>query len=375
MRNIFIIAARQLKQYFRDKKGMVMGILFPIVLILVLGNAFSKTNTQLSNIDVLYTINDSGEFASEFNKEIINKGKDYNIKFEKAKSKNDAEEEIAKHSKYVCYVHLDKNTIQLYKNSKVNSTQADLVNQVMRAFVQNSNFIYQIYKLDPSRMAAIKETDSGKSYVNIKSFNKSSQPSAMDYYAITMLTLVVFYGSRGSLNEVASEKIVKTSDRIFCSPVKKYEYLLGKTIGSFVENYGESLVVIVFSKYVYKVNWGSDIMSVFLILAAFTFMTTCLGIAIGFVSKGKNTGDGILNALIPVMCFLGGAYMPLDQFNLSKAFMNITKISPVEWTNSSIIKIIYSHDYSLMPYAISICTIIGLILIFTSAYAIKKEEV
>lgn len=53
---------------------------------------------------------------------------------------------------------------------------------------------------------------------------------AMDYYALTMLTLILMYSSIAGVFAIKSETIARTLNRLLCSPVGKHEILIGKIL-------------------------------------------------------------------------------------------------------------------------------------------------
>jgi ABC-2 type transport system permease protein len=82
--NIVKIVLKGLKQDIRDKRAMAMMIVFPIVLIMILGTAFANVFGNESSINlkgkVLYKIETDKPMAVAFNG--IKEGlKDYDIKF------------------------------------------------------------------------------------------------------------------------------------------------------------------------------------------------------------------------------------------------------------------------------------------------------
>lgn len=52
----------------------------------------------------------------------------------------------------------------------------------------------------------------------------------MDYYALTMLTLILMYSSIAGVFAIKSETIARTLNRLLCSPVGKHEILIGKIL-------------------------------------------------------------------------------------------------------------------------------------------------
>jgi ABC-2 type transport system permease protein len=373
--NIISIIIKEVKQSFRDRKSMAMMILFPIALIVVISAAFSSSFSSSIDIGtpkVLYSIEGSGSTSDNFRTSFIEKGKDFKIEFTKMKDINSAKKKLIS-KEYDAIVQMKSNNeIEFYK-SNGESLKAGVVESILSTYVQEFNVIMGISKVNPKIIGSLLG-DIKNDYSTITSVNKSSQPSSLDYYTIAEIALIIMYAGMGGLYGIASEKNSKTRDRILISPVRKYEFLLGKTIGGVAGTILQIAIVILFSKYILHANWGNDIFTVLLIFISQIIMAISIGVGLGFIFKNENVANGIINFMIPVMVFLGGSYMPVDGFG-SKTFQVITYLSPVRWVNRSIFDVIYNSNYSKVPFAIMINLGIAVIFLSISSLFFRKENV
>ncbi|MBU3111226.1 ABC transporter permease [Clostridium lacusfryxellense] len=373
--NIISIIIKEVKQSFRDRKSMAMMILFPIALIVVISAAFSSSFSSSIDIGtpkVLYSIEGSGSTSDNFRTSFIEKGKDFKIEFTKMKDINSAKKKLIS-KEYDAIVQMKSdNEIEFYK-SNGESLRAGVVESILSTYVQEFNVVMDISKVNPKIIGSLL-SDSKNDYSTITSVNKSSQPSSLDYYTIAEIALIIMYAGLAGLYGIASEKNSKTRDRILISPVRKYEFLIGKTIGGVAGTILQIAIVILFSKYVLKSNWGNDIFTVLLIFISQIIMAISIGVGLGFIFKNENVANGIINFMIPVMVFLGGSYMPVDGFG-SKTFQAITYLSPVRWVNRSIFDVIYNSNYSKVPFAILINLSIAVIFLAISSLLFRKENV
>ena len=373
--NIISIIIKEIKHNFRDRKSMVMMILFPIALIVVISAAFSSSFSSSIDIGtpkVLYSIEGSGVASDNFKTGFIEKGKDFKIEFTKMNDMDSAKKKLVS-KEYDAIIEMKSdNKIEFYK-SNVESLRAGVVESILSTYVQEFNVIIDVCKVNPGIINSLIR-DNNNNYSTIISVNKSSQPSSLDYYTIAEIALIIMYAGMAGLFGIASEKNSKTRDRILISPVRKYEFLIGKTIGGVIGTILQIAIVILFSKYVLKANWGNDIFTVLLIFISQIIMAISIGVGLGFIFKNENVANGILNFMIPVIVFLGGSYMPVDGFG-SKTFQAITYLSPVRWVNRSIFDVIYNNDYSKVPFAILINLGIAVIFLAISSLLFRKENV
>ena len=373
--NIISIIIKELKHSFRDRKSMGMMILFPILLILVLGSAFKSSfasSIDIGTPKVLYSIEGTGETADSFKTNFIEKGKYFKIEFIKIDDMASAKKELISNQ---CDAIIDMKSddkIEFYK-SDIESLKAGVAESILSNYIQQFNVIEDIIKVNPRAINSI-INDNNADYSIITSINKSSQPSSLDYYTIAEIALIIMYAGMTGLFGIAIEKNSKTRDRILITPVRKYQFLIGKTIGAVLGTILQIAIVVLFSKYVLKANWGSDIFTVLLIFSSQIIMAISIGVGLGFIFKHENIASGILNFIIPVMAFLGGSYMPVDGLG-SKTFQAITYLSPVRWVNRSIFDVIYNKNYSKVPLAILINLGTAVVFLTISSLLFRKESV
>ncbi|MBZ9608756.1 ABC transporter permease [Clostridium estertheticum] len=372
--NIISIIIKEVKHTFRDRKSMAMMILFPIALIVLISAAFKSEFTKTLDIGtpkVLYSIEGTGVVSDNLKTSFIEKGKEFKIEFTKMDNMDSAKKKLIS-KEYDAIIEMKSNNkIEFYK-SNVESLKAGVVESILSTYVQEFNVIVDISKVNPHIINSLL-SDSNDNYSTINSLNKAIQPSSLDYYTIAEIALIIMYSGMTGLFGIASEKNSKTRDRILISPVKKYEFLIGKTIGGVIGTIIQIAIVILFSKYVLRANWGNDIFTVLLIFTSQIIMAISIGVGLGFIFKNENVANGVLNFIIPVMVFLGGSYMPVDGFG-SKTFQSITYLSPVRWVNRSIFDVVYNNNYSKVSTAILINIGVAVIFLAISSLLFRKEN-
>jgi ABC-2 type transport system permease protein len=373
--NIIFIIIKEVKHSFRDKKSMGMMILFPIVLILVLGAALKTsfdTSIDIGTPKILYSIEGTGIVSDNFKTSFIQKGKEFKIEFIKIDDINSAKKKlISKQCDAIIVLKAD-NKIEFYK-SDVESLKAGMAESILSIYVQQFNVISDIIKVNPRVINSILN-DNNADYSIITSVNKVAKPSSFDYYTIAEIALIIMYAAMTGLFGIASEKNSKTRNRVLTSPVRKHQFLIGKTTGGVIGTMLQIAIVVLFSKYMLKANWGSDIFTVLLIFGSEIVMAISLGVGLGFIFKNENVANGILNLFIIVMVYLGGSYGPVDGMG-GKTFQAITFLSPVRWVNRSIMDVIYNNNYSRVSSAILINLGAAVVFLAIASLLFRKESV
>lgn len=371
---ILNIIIKEIKHNFRNKRSLAIMILFPIVLIVILGTAFSKVmsnDIKLGEIRALYTVQGEGNVEKAF--EDLKKGlKDYNVSFKETEDIEKAKESV-KDSNYSCYilVNEDSKEIKIYKNDRY-YLDASFVEGILNTFVQRYNVINEISEKNPRVLEEIlKESD--KTFVKTETLNEKKEPRAVDYYGVTMTTLIVLYSSMTGAFAMRSEKNRKTEGRMMAAPVAKKEIFIGKTVGAVVVTILQILIVILFSKYILGVNWGDNIIILLLVIGSEIIMAVSLGIGVSFLTKTESAMNGILQLMIPVMVFLGGGYVPIEQFN-SEMLNSISNFSPVRWVNSSILNIVFRDNYEKVLPTVAINITAAVIFLIIASMLFRREE-
>lgn len=370
---IIQVAIKEIKQSLRDRKGMTMMILFPILLMLVLGSALSgifSSSISLKDTKVLYSIEGSSQEKDSF----INFTEDMKktgIQFEKTDNINKSKDSI-KDTTYACLINVDtdNNVIELYENEKYD-LKASIVKVVLNTFVQRYNVISQVAKEKPMEVKNI-TSDNTANYVTVESINKSRTPSSLDYYAITMLTMIIMYSSLSGASSIGGEYINKTANRILSTPISKFEILTGKVIGNILSTIIQVIIVMIFSKFVLKAYFGNNILQLLILLFSEIIMAVAIGMGVSFIFKKESISSIILNLLIPLMVFFGGGYSPIDGIG-SSMVTAISKLSPIKWTNDTAFALIYGSNSGNFHISVLINIGIAIVFLFLSSTLFIKE--
>ncbi|UWG97149.1 ABC transporter permease [Dehalobacter sp. DCM] len=369
------IIRKEFIQNIRNTKANIMMILFPIVLITILGAAFStafSNDIALDNVKVLYTINGDQELSSSFKGFLDDLHNEVGITFTEAKNKDAAISSI-KNTEFSCYINLteDPQKIEIIKNARFNF-EANLVESLVKSFASRYEAISQIAQNNPSVLPSVL-SNPAMDFVKIQSLDKKRQPGALDYYAVTMLTLILMYASQSGFWSIKTEKSYKTGNRMLCAPVNRMEILAGKTLGSIFVTVLQGTIVLLFSTYALKAYWGTDIPTIFLIIISEAILAVSLGTGIAYLIHNDGAGNAILNIIVPVLVFLGGGYFQLPES--SSVLQKITAISPIKWTNDALFRVIYDKDYTYVIAAIAVNLLAAALFLGIAALFSKKEAV
>ncbi|MFL0196803.1 ABC transporter permease [Clostridium sp. WILCCON 0269] len=377
--NILNIAFKEAKESIRDVRTLVFMLAFPIVLILILGTAFSSVfDSDNSNvvskdkINILYRNSESEQFSRYFS-EFMNQGKKEGMNFTASSNKEDALLKV-KQNKYNAYIEISKESVKLYENDG-NSIENSIVQGMLEGFIGKYNLISEVMKVNPQGVNKIAAAQNKDDYIKEVSLNSGKAPGSMDYYSMSMSTLIALYASISSTSLMRKERTKNTALRLMAAPVSRSEILVGKVIGSIAQNVFCVYIVVAVSKFVFKANWGQHIGLVLIALLTEVILAVSFGLGISYMVKRQEVVRPIVIILIQVVAFIGGAYFPVSTSASSKSFMDIVvAMSPLTWNNAGLSKLIYANDTGAILPIVTLNIAIACVFLLVSAVVAGKRE-
>jgi ABC-2 type transport system permease protein len=361
---ILLVIKKEIKHLLRDTQGMIMMVVFPLVLTLVLGLCLSgmyQEDTGPSSVSALYTADMTSPLGNAF-VAFAAEVKDNNI-FLTQENDIEAGKAAVKKGETSCYIQVSGGRIQIFTREG-SSFDAELMTSILKGFTQT----YDAIMVTQTAPAA---TNTG--YLNNVSLDRNRQPGAMDYYAVTMMTLIIMYSALSGISSITAEKRNKTLSRLLCAPIGNSQILVPKVVGLVLGTTAQIILVFLFDKFILNAEWGSNLLPVFAVLFSQIVMMISVGVGFAYLFKNSNSAATIISTLIPFMVFLGGGYISLDVIGLTGIIKDLTYISPIRWINSTLFSIIYANDFSTFGATIAICLAIAVLFLGASAILSKKE--
>ncbi|AUN16616.1 ABC transporter permease [Clostridium botulinum] len=372
---ILNILKKEILENFRDKKAMLLMTLFPMLLITILGTVFSgnfASTINIPEINVMYSINKDVKIDKnfkDFTKEIQ---KNMKVNFKETKEEKDALEKIS-NGKADVYIKIPNDKkIYIYENN-VRAFNSQLVSTLLDTFVDKVNMTKEVSSKNPMALSKIK-VDNSPNFVNTKTIDGKNSPRGIDYYAVTMLTMTILYGTAVGAMSIASEIKRRTYKRLICSNTSPLKILFSKILASFLVIAFQSFLIYLFSKYILGTNWGNNKLALISVVASLIFMAVSAGVCIANTIKNEGVMSIIIYMFVPVLTFLGGGYIPLDTIG-SKMLNYVSNISPLKWSNDAIFKIIFGNDLSIFATTMLINLGAGVLFLLIAMLFPRKDVV
>lgn len=160
------------------------------------------------------------------------------------------------------------------------------------------------------------------------------------------------------ISDILMDKEYHTWDRLMVSPISKLSVIGGNIITILAIGFVQVSAMFLVSKYVFNVDWAGNMIHLMIVIAAFVFCVTALGM---FLSNFVNT-MGQLSAISPVIitgsAMIGGCFWPLEIVT-SKPLLLLSNIAPQKWAISAI-KSIAVNGNGLSDVYVSLLVLVGM---------------
>ena len=374
-----------LKILLRNKALLFWTFIFPIILGTFFNMAFSniEKGEKLSIIDI--AIINSDEFDNDkIFKETMqtlsddnNKNKIFNITYtdiSKAK-KMLLNEEITG------YLKFNENNIDIIVNSSgINETilrnivdeierEKEVINTLVKKETEKGNIDYTAIYIK----IALLLNNSNATLKDIS--NKNLSYTMIEYY--TLVAMAVLYGALISMN-VVNYKLANMNSvgkRTAVSKVGKGKLLLGSLLASYIVQMLSLLILLVYTIFVLKVDYGSDIMHVILLIAIGSLASLTLGLGVSTMLKtNENAKTGILIAITMLWSTLSGMMGITTKYVIDKNIPILNILNPANMITDAFYSLYYYDTLNRFYSNIISLLVFSLIMIIISYESLRRQK-
>ncbi|ASW42475.1 ABC transporter permease [Clostridium isatidis] len=336
----------------RDRKNLMFMVFFPLFLIALLGSVltaiFSQGNDNLLTEEtyIYYVLEDSGK-AKEILDIFINnleKEKEIKLIFKKIEDLETGKTKVQVNKDIL--LHFKGDTINVYSNDE-DLIKSSYIYGILSGLSNRLNSTMEVYKINPIKASEIINRED-KNYIEEEKVKVSESPSAMNYYGVAEIGLMIFYFINYPLATIKHQRKYSLKNRISLSGISTFKYYLSLFIAFFLFSFSCVTITYLLSKFILNINYGSNPIIFLLAVMPFLIIVNGIGIIIPAIFKEEEiSGSIISNIIIPALTFLGGGYVALGD-DIGGMFNIITNISPLRWFNKSLFRYIYSGDFSIL---------------------------
>ena len=291
------IILKEIKEFIRDKTNVFFFLLFPAILVFLLGNLLSaqdNADAVIGDISIQYSVeakDPKSTAAIDRFAQALNAGK--GIKIEKTEDVTAAKTLLKDNKITSVVVFPEPAGIQIYegRSSVGNRTVA----AVMNGFALTNKAVLSTVKISPASLQDGISVESN--FVSTKDLGVNRTP--LDYYAICMLSMITFVSLISGAYAFTRERDSKTMNRLIISPRNRWLLYIQKILGTIPQIMCQTIVLMTVSVFIfhahYAANWKGNIF-LFAMFFCIALALISLGACIGLFMKTEPTAT-----LMPIL--------------------------------------------------------------------------
>ena len=344
-----IIAAKDMKIVLRDRNALLMMFLVPMLIISISGLALGGDYEQNIRISVLVVDLDNDEVSRglvEFLEEI-------DILDVDMESNEFAARDRVKNQEYGRLIIIPlgftesvmtgQDTELLIIVNPIEESSNTVLEKIVEGYANRMSTNVVVVKTASAygipvytEEQILEIVDTAEEFVHpppVKVTIQSTTSNLVEFSAFTqyvpgfaVMFLMFTTVQIGSVSLI-KEHEAGTLRRLVTAPISKAEIIGGKIASTFIRGFVQLTVLIYFGHVVFGLDLGSDILALFVLIAAITLASTGLGVLVAVLVKTADQADSVSLLLVMIMSALGGSWWPLfiePQFMQDMAHFTIT---------------------------------------------------
>jgi ABC-2 type transport system permease protein len=302
-------------EIIREPGVLFWGILFPILMSLGLGLAFTKKTDVIRKVAIINnsekTFTGSSTIVAEF--------------LENSCEKNKSEEKSTWQWKYIIKDDKLGNSIFLFYNLKWDEAMKLLKRGTINVLLLeiNGHVEYHFDPMNPdAQLTYLKlSTIAGKGEVLTVQSNSEIKPLTVtgtryiDFLVPGLITMGVMmscmWGISYGIIEKRSKKLLR---RLVATPMKKSHFLIALITVRIIMNLIESIVLLIFALIAFKVNIQGNITALILMYLAGNIAFAGIAVFVSSHTSNTEVGNGLINFVVFPMMVLSGIFFSYQNF-------------------------------------------------------------
>jgi ABC-2 type transport system permease protein len=363
MREFTAVFAASFKYLWRDIVSVLVLTVFPILLILVLGTAlasFISPDYDFEPLPVSASVQAGGNFEAFLQSDDISRFLDVTFTDSEA-----AERLLESREVFVAVIEEDGNISVI--RPQVGGLHVQIPLSIIDSYLQigAAMTISIMNGGDIAELAGLTEADI--SVISAPLGNRTQ--SAVDYYAVTMMVMLMMFAGLNGLELFKKSMFSQTGARMLIAPVSKPVLISGLIAASTVTSYLQAMVTFLFSTFVYGVHWGDNIPLILLTLFGVTLFSQAFAIFLLLFFKNANAAQGSMQVLIFLTTFVAGGFNKMN-FGAAEA---VFRYSPNSLAHTIIFGSAFGGNHERMMSDLRLLFIYAAVL-FAGAFLLGKRR-
>lgn len=328
MRKLRFLLQKEFRQVFRDPSILRIIFLMPVIQLLILPWA---ADYEIKDINLAVVDHDHSDYSRQLLSKITSSGyfrlQEYTGSYETAlyqveKDKADLILEIpALFEKKL--VKEDEAALSLAVNA-INGVKANLGGAYLRSIIQDFNREVRTEWIQFPRF-------NPETTIEVTSSNWYNPQMNYKYFMVPgiLVLLVTMVGSFLAALNIVKEKEMGTIEQINVTPVKKYQFILGKLIPFWVLGLLILTIGLVIAWLIYGIVPAGSLLTIYVFAAVYLLAVLGLGLLVSTITHTQQQAMLISFFMMMVFILLSGLYTSID--SMPRWAQLVTKINPVSY--------------------------------------------
>ena len=328
MRKLRFLLQKEFRQVFRDPSILRIIFLMPVIQLLILPWA---ADYEIKDINLAVVDHDHSDYSRQLLSKITSSGyfrlQEYTGSYETAlyqveKDKADLILEIpALFEKKL--VKEDEAALSLAVNA-INGVKANLGGAYLRSIIQDFNREIRTEWIQFPRF-------NPETTIEVTSSNWYNPQMNYKYFMVPgiLVLLVTMVGSFLAALNIVKEKEMGTIEQINVTPVKKYQFILGKLIPFWVLGLLILTIGLVIAWLIYGIVPAGSLLTIYVFAAVYLLAVLGLGLLVSTITHTQQQAMLISFFMMMVFILLSGLYTSID--SMPRWAQLVTKINPVSY--------------------------------------------
>jgi ABC-2 type transport system permease protein len=370
MRTLRFLLQKEFRQIFRDPSILRIIFVMPMIQLLILPWA---ADYEVKDINLAVVDHDHSAYSRQLVSKITASGyfrlQDYTESYQTAlhqveKDKADLILEIpASFEKKL--VKEDEAPLFIAVNA-INGTKANLGSAYLRSIVQDFNRQVRTEWIQFPRF-------SPETTIEVTSSNWFNPSMNYRYFMVPgiLVILVTMVGSFLAALNIVKEKEIGTIEQINVTPVKKYQFILGKLIPFWALGLLILSIGLVIARVAYGIVPVGSLITIYIFSAVYLLAVLGLGLLVSTFTSTQQQAMLISFFMMMVFILLGGLYTSID--SMPKWAQAITKINPVSYF-IDVMRMVVLKGSSLGDIRNHLLTVLGFAVFFNGWAVISYRK-
>jgi len=154
--------------------------------------------------------------------------------------------------------------------------------------------------------------------------------TAIDYYGLSMVSMFLMFGAMFGAFSTLKENREQTMSRMLTTPSPRSAIVAGKMLSVFLLGMTQFALLYVFTRFVFGVEWGSNVLATVVVAAAEMLAVTGLATLIASMARSERAAGGIGPLVVQIQALIGGAFFSITV--LPEWVQPVRYLSVVGWT-------------------------------------------